>query len=161
MTMKTRFDGSRYPDSDEEGRVLADFTDPDAETGPGFGYQRALGDLIVDVLVGRDLIGDAPTGSHFDWESFEAAMLKRVGLEIRAVNHALATGGGLTTDDHPGDTFTTEHACEFLRGLARRAEAGAELAVRLRNARWGHPNFGGGEAFLAKQAEKLRNGRHS
>lgn len=154
MTMTERKDGSRYPDFQEQMRALADFTDPAADTGLGYAYNRTLGDLIVDVLIGRD-VREGITGAHEDYESFEQAMLKRVAVEIRLVNYALATGGGFSTDDHPTDAVTTEHACEYLRGLARRVEAGAELASRLRDARWGHPSFGGGEERLARDRAAL------
>ena len=151
--MKERPDGTRFPDHEAEGAVLADFTDPSAKTGPGYEYQRTLGDLIVDALGCRDVLDGEPTGSHEDSESFEHAFLKRTALELRALNHALACS--LTTDDHPADEFTLEQACELLRGLARRIDAGAELAQRLRTARWGHPSFGGGEAFLAEARAKF------
>jgi hypothetical protein len=156
VTMNARDDGSRYPDDIEQSRVLADLSDPNAETGAGYRYNVALGDLIVQVLAGRELY-DGVSGEHEDWESFEHVMMERVALELRAFNQALATD--LTTDDHPSDGFTAEQACEFVRGLAARVEAGVELARRLRKARWGHPSFGGGEAFLErKRAEFLAEG---
>jgi hypothetical protein len=147
MTMKERHDGSKYPDSDAEDAVLADFTDGNGKTGHGYSYNRTLGDLIVDALVGRDLNSDSPEGPEY-WESFEHGLLTRTALEIRAINHALASE--ITTDDHPADEVSIEEACELLRGLARRVEASAEIAVRLRRARWGAPEFGGGENLAAE-----------
>ena len=154
MSMKVRYDGSRYPNREEDAKALADFTDPSSETGPGYIYNRSLGDLIVDVLVGRDLI-EGQTGHSEDYESFEHAVLRRVALEIRVANYALAVGGGVSIDDHAGDEITTAHVCEYLAGLARRVESGAELASRLRDARWGHPCFGGGEERLAQDRAAL------
>jgi hypothetical protein len=146
MTMTTRSDGSRYPDHDEQCRFLADFTDPDADTGPGYAYNVTVGDLIVEALIGRDLI-DAPTGAHEDWESFEGALLGQVALELRVLGEAME-----------GD-LPEEAASKYLKALARRTEAATELASRLRDARWGHPSFGGGEARLAADREALMQKR--
>jgi hypothetical protein len=153
MTMNVRDDGSRMPDRKAELAVLADISDSDAETGKGYDYNVTLGDLIVQALIGRPLY-DGTTGSHEDWESFEIAIMQRMALELRALNIAMATE--LTTDDYPSDGFSTEQACECVRGMASRLEAGTELARRLRDARWGHPSFGGGEKFLEEQQAKFR-----
>jgi hypothetical protein len=152
-TMEVRPDGSRFPNRVAQNAVLADISDQDCSSrGPGYDYQITLGDLIVEALVGRDLNQDHDAHAE-EWESLEHAMLRRTALELRALNVALAAGL-MSDDDPPCDLFTTEDACELVQGLARRIRAGAELALRLREARWGHPNFGGGETRASEAKTK-------
>jgi hypothetical protein len=140
--MTVRHDGSRYPDSAVDDAALEDFSDLD----PSNMYEYSLGDLIVQALVGRDLIEDCKEAPQ-EWESFEHAILAQTALELRALNVAFAAGDCLTTDNGTSEEFTAEMGMKLLRALTARVEAGAELARRLRRARWGHPSFGGGESW--------------
>lgn len=159
-------DTAALPDYETERKALADFTDPRSSAradSTHYIYERTLGDLIVDALAGRDLVDDVEFAPEA-WESFECALLKRTALELKAANLALAVH--LTTDDHAADGLSVADSCELLRGLARRAEAAAEISKRLREARWGHPHFGGSptrpQADDRKTAAELgrEEGRH-
>lgn len=147
-------DCAALPDSKAERAVLADFTDPRSsyfKGASGYQYERTLGDLIVDALVGRDLVDDLAQAPEV-WESFEAGILARTALELKAANFGLAANGD--DPDYPTDDLTKGEVCELLRGLARRTEAAVELSKRLREARWGHPHFGGGAVCTREDLDK-------
>jgi hypothetical protein len=148
-------DAAAMPDSKAEQAALADFTDPRSsyDKDPGFYYERTLGDLIVEALVGRDLCEDV-ADSPEAWEPFDRALLKRTALELKVLNNVLAVEGGLMADDHDADPLSQVEICEILRGITRRAQAGAELSSRLREARWGHPCFGGGDNYAVHVTAK-------
>jgi hypothetical protein len=155
MTMVERHDGSRYPDGDADDAVLADFPESDSAKCVGYAYERTVGDLIVMALTGQDPDEfDGVSGSPDDWPSFDNAVLLRAAADLRVLSVAMH---GEPTDGYPfEDELTLDEAKTAVRALQRRMEAGAELATRLRRARWGHPAFGGGEAFLERRAESLK-----
>lgn len=155
--MTTRCDGSQFPDGEADDAVLREDTDPNCETGPGFAYNRTIADLLIDMLVGRHLAESGDSDPE-NWESVEHAMLVNAGLEIKAINAALAD----STTDMNADDMTVLECSTLLRALGRRVEAGAELAQRLRAARWGHPAFGGGEGWEAKvNAKKAESAKEA
>jgi hypothetical protein len=148
--MKTRGDGSRYPCHEADDAVLSEDTDPNAQTDCGFEYQLTLADLIVDLLAGGPLSRSSDSDPEC-WVTLENQIIRNAALEVKALTVALEwkSVAGDTADD-----LTEGEKLHLMRALGRRLEAGAELAKRLRRARWGHPSFGGGENWEAKQAVK-------
>jgi hypothetical protein len=150
MTLRERGDGTLYPDSEGEAAILGDTLAPGpARRGVA---DWALGDLIVMALVGRHLITDTDEAPQY-WETFEAGILSRTALDLRALSVALEHGVN-DNDNRADDVINDYEVCAMVRAIGERAEAGAELARRLRAARWGHPAFGGGEQWGAEARAK-------
>ena len=150
MTFDTRHDGTRYPNTKSDDKILREETDPNCETEHVFAYNRTLADLIIDVLAGGPLVESADSDPE-NWVTLENAIIQNAALDLKALNIAVEHG------EHAGDVcdeITWGEIKHSMRALARRMTAGAELAQRLRRARWGHPNFGGGENWEAKQKAK-------
>ncbi len=151
MTLQTRNDGTQYPSSEADDAVLAEENTSDVRTDCGYSYHRTIGNLIIDVLGGYDLCESSDSDPQ-NWQTLENAMLFNAALEVKAIAVAYEY-------EHDGesvaDEFTHNELSHLLRNVARRLEAGQELSKRLRRARWGHPGFGGGEGWDARQkAEK-------
>lgn len=151
MTCEVRNDGSRYPARGVERAALEDFSDPDSkDCDRGYEYNRLLGDLVVDLLGIATPVEDNACVPE-EWQTIENAFLEQIGTELRVLKLALVEGLSCT-DDGSCDQVTAKDCAHVLRGLARRVRVGAEVTQRLRVARWGHPAYGGGEGWEAKQA---------
>jgi hypothetical protein len=123
--------------------VLREETDPNGSVGLGHNYNRTLADLMIDILAGRSMV-QSGDGDPENWFTLESTIIDNAALEVRALTAAL-------TPSDTEDEFTTDELIALTRLISRRLSAGAELARRFRRARWGHPNFGGGEGWEAKQ----------
>lgn len=154
MTMRARTGGLEpHPDDDTEDSVLVDFT-RSAESKYGYAYNRTLGDLLVDVL------SDSPDGPNEqgdnepeNWESLEHALMLSTVVQLKAANFCAANMGTQSdADERCAPPLDEEEVARLLGGIAKRLQAGAELCVRLRRARWGHPTFGGGEDWEQRKS---------
>ncbi|MBN1605087.1 MAG: hypothetical protein JW940_00555 [Polyangiaceae bacterium] len=144
---KVRHDGSLYPDDDVEAAVLA----PNPNPGPtADNRDLSVGDLIVRALCHGMCPGSPDRGE--DWQSFENSVLETLAVDLRVL--ALAyNGGDAESPEAEFEGLTDDELLRAVHGLARRADAAAQLCQRLRQARWGHPSFGGAsEEFLVKMA---------
>ena len=149
MSLITRQDGSQYPDDDADDATLSEENASAVRTDGGYAYHRTISNLVIDLLGGGDL-AESDDASPENWQTLENAMLATAALEVKAiaVAHEYEDSAGDSVDE-----FTHDEITRMLATLARRLEAGRELAKRFRRARWGHPAFGGGEGWEAKQAE--------
>lgn len=136
-----------YPSTSAEEAFLRHETSADAK----FINARTIGDLIVDMLA-PSLTPGTPEHPE-EWESLEHAFLQATTTELRAVMCAMNESP--LDDDMIGEVFTRNDGVRALQVITKRMEAGTELCRRLRNARWGNPNFGGGEE-AAKRARQER-----
>lgn len=130
-----RRDGTRCPDREAENAVLQH------NDRAGFPYSdKSLGDLIVEALTHGLYTGDEESG--VDWPTFEGTVLETLALELKVLAIALS---GESADSEAFELFELDEVelVRLLHALARRAKAAHELAIRLREARWGHPSFGG------------------
>jgi hypothetical protein len=152
VTFETRHDGSRYPSPEADSAVLREENDPGARTDCGYAYHRTLADLMIDLLAGGPLV-DGGGRDPENWQTLENAMLQNAALEVKLLSIAIEYEKGV---EGTADDITWGEVSRLTRLLSRRLEAGAELTRRLRVARWGHPSFGGGDNWEAKQAAKAK-----
>jgi hypothetical protein len=146
--MNVRYDGSRYPNHKAESAVLEDEADAGSVV-----HEQPIGDLLVTVLGGGYLYEDQGHAPQ-EWESFESGIIKNAARELRALHCAIVTRG----DENLTEDFDEDDANKMLFAIVKRLEAAAELAHRLRVARWGNPHFGGGETMAAEALAKLKLG---
>ena len=104
------------------------------------------------MLGGGDL-AESDDAHPENWQTLENAMLFNTALEVKAIAaaHEYERSAGDLVDE-----FTHDEITHMLASLARRLDAGRELAKRLRRARWGHPAFGGGEGWDAEQKAQAK-----
>ncbi len=154
MTMQERRGELKaYPDTEAEDDVLRDFTE-DGDCTYGYVYNRTIGDLLVDVLT-DSTYGPIEQGNNEleNWESLEHAFMLSTVVQLKAANFCM-TNASLPTEDGEAcaPPLSSEEMARLMGGIAKRLQAGAELCARLRRARWGHPNFGGGEGWGQRQS---------
>jgi hypothetical protein len=134
------------PDVDTETGATIHWDETEAAVlKPGSGDQihnKSIGDLVIMTLV--DGLWEGSAGHGQDWPTLEGRMLKMLAVELKCFGMALACEGAEMDQPESESIELTElEAVEMVQLLARRAEAGAELANRIRTARWGHPSYGG------------------
>lgn len=85
-------------------------------------------------------MGSPDTGR--DWPTFENQVLRTAALDLKLLAIALH---GESPESEASEPFelTDEGLSYALHALARRTEAPAALARKLRRARYGNPQFGG------------------
>jgi hypothetical protein len=141
-----RHDGSMYPDHDVERAVLQ--TNPNPSEQP---YDVSLGDLIVQALCHGVCPGSPNHGE--DWQTFENAILETLAVDLKVLTLACNSFEAESGETELWD-LSHDEILRALHGLARRTDAAAKLARRLREARYGHPSFGGAsEEVLVKMAK--------
>lgn len=137
-------DGQLMVNSEAELAVLKVEADPPTDDVT---YQP-IGDLIARTLCAGFVTYEPTHPAH--WSTLEGGLLRVTELELRAL--AIALEHEAADKDATEVTFSADDATRMLIALSRRLEAGAELANRMREARWGDPRFGGFDPAKAKRA---------
>lgn len=112
---------------------------------------QPLGDLIARTLCPGFVTYEPTHPAH--WTTLEGGLLRVAELELRAL--AIALEHESADKDGTEVTFSADDATRTPTALSHRLEAGAELANRLREARWGDPRFGGFDLAKAKRVAHL------
>lgn len=153
MTMRERRgDLTAYPDGDTEDDVLRDFSEG-GELTYGYAYNKTIGDLLVDMMSDAEF-GPTQQGDNEpdSWETLEHAFMMSTLVQLKAANFCAAHTSSADEEGVPAPALSKAELAMLMNGMAKRLEAGAELCVRLRRARWGHPTFGGGERWSQRKS---------
>lgn len=137
-------DGQLMVNSEAELAMLKIEADPPTDD---VRYQP-IGDLIARTLCAGFVTYEPTHPAH--WSTLEGGLLRVTELELRAL--AIALEHEDASKDATEVTFSADDATRLLIALSHRLEAGAELANRMREARWGDPRFGGFDLAKAKRA---------
>jgi len=137
-------DGQLMVNTNAERAMLKIEADPPTDNVT---YQP-IGDLIARTLCAGFVTYEPTHPAH--WTTLEGGLLRVTELELRAL--AIALEHESADKDATEVTFGADDATRMLIALSHRLEAGAELANRMREARWGDPRFGGFDLAKAKRA---------
>jgi hypothetical protein len=135
--------GGHFLSHDDLERLALRSEGPDVEeTRDGMRYTCTLGDLLAELLApGLKAWSDEGAEYH---HSFENLILRNIGLELKILNRAICDGMPSSEETDSLEVITADDTARAVQLIQRRAEVGAEIAHRMRLARWHNPHFGAG-----------------